>query len=671
MDRTRRIKDILWFFAFFGLVAMVFRLRFGLGATTNLSDSVPWGLWKIFNMVAGAALATSGFTIGFLAHVLKIKRFKRLVKPAILIAFLGYGSSLTALLFDIGLPQNFWHPFIFWNPHSFLFEVFWCVSCYFMITFLELSPTLLERIGLSRLRKTLHNLSPWIIILGITLSSMHHTSLGSLFLVTPERLYGLWYSPRIPLLFILSAMAGGLFLFTFVILLYHHWYAPLKPGPVPLDMIGTPGEKAARAEAKEDPDLPALRSLASVAAGVLGVYLVVKLIDMTLLGQWRLLLKGTWESWLFGGEILVEVLAPILLVVLPSTRRSVTGLGIAAFCGAFGLALNRMDVGIFGYFRDAGVTYWPSLGEWAICFGVLSMAGLVFFFIVENFSIFGEDWKRRLETKSSLTAAFDRLTLVWKSVLLSGVERVTLIAAITLPVAWLTLYPPYRHAKPDPVTPPLAMDSVRATLRIDGNRAGLLAVFDHAAHRERLGGDASCTQCHHLSLPGDKATPCDRCHRSMEHTTPLFRHEYHTTAVAKQEKLAGLHPENRSCVLCHDPGRTKTASSAKPCLECHKEDMAPTDRPAGEFALARAISFREAMHQTCIPCHVKKQAELNRPALGECGTCHASLRTKEYERLLAQYRQTQPDSSQQAPAAASSEPLTQSLRAEPDSVGSG
>jgi Ni/Fe-hydrogenase subunit HybB-like protein len=91
-------------------------LWFGLGATTNLDDAVPWGLWKILNMVAGVALATGGFTVGLLATVLHVKRLQPLVRPAILIALLGYGSSVVALLFDIGLPHRIWHPIVMWNP---------------------------------------------------------------------------------------------------------------------------------------------------------------------------------------------------------------------------------------------------------------------------------------------------------------------------------------------------------------------------------------------------------------------------------------------------------------------------------------------------------------------------------------------------------------------------
>ena len=145
IERNAWLKDILWALALAGAVAIGFRLWFGLGATTNLSDVVPWGLWKILNMVAGVALATSGFTVGLLVYVLKLERFRPLLKPAILLAFLGYGSSVFALVLDIGLPHRIWHPIFMWNPHSFLFEVAWCVMLYFTITIIEMSPTVTAR----------------------------------------------------------------------------------------------------------------------------------------------------------------------------------------------------------------------------------------------------------------------------------------------------------------------------------------------------------------------------------------------------------------------------------------------------------------------------------------------------------------------------------------------
>ncbi|MBN1212296.1 MAG: polysulfide reductase NrfD, partial [candidate division Zixibacteria bacterium] len=225
-NKLRYVKDILWFLVFLGLVAAAFRMWFGLGATTNLSDAMPWGLWKILNMVAGVALSTSGFTVGFLVYVLRLKPFKPLLKFAILVAFLGYGCSMLALLFDIGLPHRFWHPIFMWNEHSFLFEVFWCVLLYFTVTFIEMLPAIFEKLRSDKIVKFLHGIAFGVVIVGISLSSLHHSSLGSLFLVTPIRLHALWYTPWLPLFFILSAMGAGMMFLVLVRILYAYWYNP-------------------------------------------------------------------------------------------------------------------------------------------------------------------------------------------------------------------------------------------------------------------------------------------------------------------------------------------------------------------------------------------------------------------------------------------------------------
>ncbi|MEJ2082347.1 MAG: polysulfide reductase NrfD [Acidobacteriota bacterium] len=336
--RKRLILDLLWMCALAGALAAGFRLWFGLGATTALSDAFPWGLWKILNMVAGVALSTGGFTLGFLVYALGKKRYAPLLKSAILIAFLGYGSSCLALLFDIGLPQRFWHPIVFWNETSFLFEVFWCVLLYFTV--------------------------------GVSLSCLHHSSLGSLFLVTPLRLYSLCYSPILPLVFILSAMGAGLMV---VVLarLFSLWV--FEPEALE-DSAGT--------------EIQRLTGLARIAAWILGLYLLLKLSDLAVRGQFSILLEANLESGLFLLETLLLAVLPILLVAVPRTRYSHAGLAAASLSTVMGLVLNRLDVGIFGYFRDAHAVYFPSPIEWALSIGVIAAALLVFLFCVEHLSVF-------------------------------------------------------------------------------------------------------------------------------------------------------------------------------------------------------------------------------------------------------------------------------------------
>jgi Ni/Fe-hydrogenase subunit HybB-like protein len=629
-ERNGWRKDLLWALALSGAVAIGFRLWFGLGPTTNLSDSVPWGLWKILNMVAGVALATSGFTLGFLVYGLGLERFRPLLKPAILIAFLGYGSSCFALFLDIGLPHRIWHPIVMWNPHSFLFEVAWCVMLYFTVTALEMSPTVLERVGLRRPAHLLRRAAFVIVIVGITLSSLHHTSLGSLFLVTPQRLHPLWYTPRLPLHFILSAMGGGLMVVVLAKLLHAHWYARETVfgrgrgcGSVPAEGRGAPQPPCV------GPEFPMVRQIATVAAGVLAVALVVKLADLWATGAWRALVAGTWESWFYGMELLLGFALPVLLVASPAASRSPPLIGTAAAMAAIGLVWNRLNVGVFGYFRDAATVYVPSLTEWALSLGVIATAGLVYLFAVERLPIFGERGEADRVAAGRFTPAFDRFSGVWRMTFVRGLNRASLLGVLVVPVAWVLLYPPFHdHAglHSSPVRPPVARDTERTVLRIDGNREGVAVVFPHADHQRRLGGRDSCRRCHHLSLPGDHSTPCSRCHRDMERETDIFDHAAHFEAVARRDRLPGWVPGNQSCRVCHAPAAPKGAQSARPCLDCHDKNMEPSRRPDSPLELARASGYRVALHENCVTCHEEEGVKQRRPGLPECSTCHEGLR---------------------------------------------
>ena len=633
--RTRGIKDLLWALALAGLVAGGFRLWFGLGPTTNLTDSVPWGLWKILNMVAGVAISTSGFTVGFLVYVLRLERFKPLMKPAILVAFLGYGCSCLALLFDIGLPHRFWHPFIMWNEHSFLFEVFWCVILYFTVTSIELAPLVFEKMKAEKVSRFLHRIAFGAVIVGISLSSLHHSSLGSLFLVTPQRLHPLWYTPLLPLFFILSAMGAGMMFLVLLKILYARWYDPesvfgARRNQNRLVLVNVGSEAGAGLEPKRSPtgpDMPMLTNLASIATGILGVWLLLQVFDLFYHGAWQTLSVQSWESWLFGVELLVAAALPILLVWTPRTRHSPRALATAAVSASLGLALNRLDVGIFGYFHDTAELYFPSLAEWALSVGVVAAAGLVFLFFVENFPVFEEDWPDRRRSADIMGASFDSLSRVWKTALKSGLERATLMAVIVVPVAWVLMYPPFSGSEHTNVRPASGMNVTRTKLRIDGNLAGVRTEFPHADHKERLGGDESCVTCHHMSLPRDETTPCFRCHTHLVDTTVIFDHEEHETFVAEEEGFGGPYPENHTCAICHTRGAAKTAETAKPCMDCHREDT-EWEREVEEkesVDLATAVSYMEAMHENCMGCHEDEAEKQDRPELGDCSTCHSSL----------------------------------------------
>lgn len=579
MKRASGLKDILWVVATFGAVAIIARLLGGLGATTDLSDSMPWGLWKILNMVAGVALATGGFALAATVHVFGLKKYKSVLKPAILIAFLGYGSSCFALFLDIGLPHRIWKPIFYWNHHSFLFEVAWCVMLYFSITALETAPIVLERFGLSKLVGLLHKVTMPIVIVGITLSTLHHTSLGSLFLVMPARLHELWFTNWLPVLFILSAVGAGIQTVILVTLGYSSLY----------------GKKV---------DMSVLTGLAKAAAVILALFFVAKIADLAWRGQFAALVSGEWEAGFFIAELLLAAVIPVALIATPSLRERPAGLALAASSAIAGLLLNRLNVGVIGLLRTADATYFPTLAELSLSLGIIAMASLVFIYMVEYFPVFDD------APAVDPSEACERATTAWGIGLMDAPARVSLVVVIALPIAVgmfsANAFDGIALVRSQ-VSPPLAADATRATLKINGDRDDVGVAFPHDAHKERLGDDASCAKCHHFDAPGDKSSACYLCHTDMSREMSIFNHDSHVATLG----------DKWSCVECHGEGEAKTVENARSCAECHEKDMGMTAK-SGHMA----DSYEDAMHGLCIECHRQEDEKKSEAKMAECAFCH-------------------------------------------------
>lgn len=597
-SKLSRVKDILWVLSMFGLVALVLRIFFGLGATTNLTDAMPWGLWKIFNMVAGVALATGGFAMAATVYVFHLEKYRSLLKPAIVVAFLGYGASVTSLLFDIGLPHKIWHPLIpgMMNHHSFLFEVCWCVFLYFTISFIELSPTVLEKIPRGdKIAHWLHKYAPPIVIAGITLSTLHHTSLGSLFIVSPARLHPLWYTGNyLPSQFISSAVGAGIMTVIFCSLAYAWLF-------------------------NKNADMPALEGMSKASAVILAIFLVLRLVEFTAHNKWGVVSGGSWESYVFFVEIIMQVLIPVAIVANPKWRRTARGLVIAAIFAMIGLSMQRIDTGITGYVSWLDTPYFPSLAEFAFTLGMYSAAGLVFIALSEHFDVFEEvKWgERKEELEGGLNA-------LWWDALGSAPVRISLVVIIAIPVAILLFSTNALQGFPlirQPVKGPTAMDNSRFVLRIDGNRNGNTVVFGHEEHKKRLvqllGENNACITCHHLSKPNDRNTACFSCHTDMMLSQTIFDHSFHEKKLGERLSGAAL------CAECHNLNEPESLNNSKRCYECHQQDMGMTVNTADRRFYLMAPGYENAMHESCVKCHEREAKKIEiRDDLPECATCH-------------------------------------------------
>ena len=334
-----------------GIVAGIYRLFVGLGASTNLSDAYPWGLWISFDVLTGVALAGGGFTISAAIYIFNIKKWEPLLRPAKLSAFVGYLIFIFGLFFDLGQPWRIWHPMVFWNPESVLFEVSWCVMLYTTVLAIDVFIMALERWRAEFWVNFFRNIYVFLIVAGIILSTLHQSSLGALYLLLPEKMSDLWASGAIGPLFFVSAIIGGMSVVTLESILSAKAY-----------------------ERKQEVEV--LSSLGKGLGVTLLVYFAMKVTDLYARGVtvWSM----DWAHLLFYVEIFGTVALPALLLLFPEVRRSISGLLWCSGLAAFGVLLNRFNVSLTSYGGYRDFWYFPSVVEIVLTIGLVAMAILIF-----------------------------------------------------------------------------------------------------------------------------------------------------------------------------------------------------------------------------------------------------------------------------------------------------
>ena len=362
-----------------GLAFAAARFVLGLEAVTHLSDQYPWGIWIAVDVATGVALAAGGFTTAALVHIFHRRRYEAVVRPALLTAVLGYTFVVLGILVDLGRYYNIWHPAMpwMWSGHSALFEVAMCVMVYLTVLYIELLPIVVERFAgrvalpgalralnapieaiLRLLDRTFGRAMSLFIILGVVLSTLHQSSLGALMVLARDKMNPLWWTPILPLLFLLSAVAVGYSMVIFESLLSSRAF-------------------------KRAPEMDVLPGLARFLPLLLFIYLSFKVIDLVIRGAVRHLLEGGAAPLLFLLEIGAGVAAPLLMLLSEKVRRSPALLLAASALVIFGVVLNRINVFLVAYTPHyASRPYFPSLGEIAITVGLVSALVLAYRLLV-------------------------------------------------------------------------------------------------------------------------------------------------------------------------------------------------------------------------------------------------------------------------------------------------
>jgi len=627
------VKGILLFFMGLALPVSLVRFIKGLGATTNLTDVTPWGFWIGFDVVGGVALAAGGFVVAATVYIFHLEEYRPVVRPAILTAFLGYVAVAVGLMVDLGLPWNIWHPMIHWQHHSALFEVAWCVMLYLTVLALEFSPVVLEKTPFNKIYNFVKKLTIPLVIIGIGLSTLHQSSLGTLFTIMPFRLHSLWYTAMLPYLFLVSAVGLGLSM-VIVESVTAGWIYDHKPNK------------------------NLLAGLGKASSYVLALYLLIRFGDLIISGRIKSLFEGSWESLLFIVEILLGAIVPVILFSIKEVREKISGTTTAAFMVVFGFVLNRINVSGVSTITLTGSNYTPSWMEITISLGVVSAACFAFMFFIENFSVYEKaintkEDKFHIPVQDYISGV--RLDNPWAG----NIRRLSLVFIFAIALGFSMLPEDSFHGS-QPVknrieTPRLVNvkktvksdgkktfkilntestenfndESISKMFIIDGDRNGNFVLFNHDYHSRLLEGSSSCEKCHHMNKPFDLSTSCYECHRDMFLKTDLFDHDLH---IKKMDN-------NRSCIICHkDSDEPKNKENAKKCLDCHRSMIAKNSliELNDQNKIDLAPAYKDAMHGLCITCH-KRRIEMNPEKLtadfARCAACHVG-EAKDLESLM-------------------------------------
>ena len=345
------VTAVLLLFIVTGSMAMLYRLVFGLGATTNLSDAYPWGFWLGLDVLGGVAMAAGGFIIACAVYLFNWKKYRPIVRPAILTAFLGYLMAVVAICLDIGHPFRIWHPMFMWQYHSVMWVVAMHVIFYTATLGLEFSPMLFERLGWEKARRAVGKVMVAAVIFGVMLSTLHQSSLGAVYLIAQSKMSPLWWDTKLPFQFLVSAVAMGLAMVSVETMLsrkfLHH---------------------------KVDKEI--FYGLARGTLIVLLFYLLLKLYQLFVVSGVGLAFNGSMQANMYLLEMLIGVIIPVALLAMKSIRRNTSWIFSINLLVISGVLLNRLNVGLFSmeeYFASHGLSYSPSWMEFLVSLGIISL----------------------------------------------------------------------------------------------------------------------------------------------------------------------------------------------------------------------------------------------------------------------------------------------------------
>ena len=365
-----------------GIVLIAIRFWKGIGSITNLSQEVPWGLWIGFDVVTGVAFAGGAYVITFMVYILNNHKYHSIVRVTVLNGFLAYVFYAGALLLDLGRPWNVINPIIGNNfgTNSVLFLVAWHFLLYMIAQLVEFSPAIAEWLGARRIRKILSGMTIAAVIFGITLSMLHQSGLGALYLMAKEKIHPLWYSEFIPILFFVSSIFAGLSMVIFEGSISQKVF---------FDQISETNRRAHH---------NILISLSRICAGALFAYFFLQLLVFIHDKHWDML--NTPMGYWFLMEMLGFVFLPMVLFYQSYRTSNTMLIKVAAILTMLGVILNRLNLTVIGFKWDMAEHYYPSWMEIVVTLTVIFTEIWIFRWVINRMPVLRESPSWARENKS-------------------------------------------------------------------------------------------------------------------------------------------------------------------------------------------------------------------------------------------------------------------------------
>jgi formate dehydrogenase iron-sulfur subunit len=194
-------------------------------------------------------------------------------------------------------------------------------------------------------------------IAAVTLSTMHQSSLGSLFLLMPDKLGSQWWSPVMPISFFLSSIAAG----TALVIVIEMWIAKAWKRSLQITQVAAMGK---------------------ITFWSLLGYLVFRLGDMSVRGQFAGAFDGRLGA-LFATEIVLGGILPLALLAR-ALRARPNLLFVGALLTTMGVVFNRVNVVVLAVHlkgpmpQVAPEAYSPSIFEWGVSVGLIAASIFLF-----------------------------------------------------------------------------------------------------------------------------------------------------------------------------------------------------------------------------------------------------------------------------------------------------